>query len=308
MEGTVYKSTGSWYYVKGKEGETWPCKIKGSFRTHGARTTNPVAVGDKVEFRIIPGGNKEGLIYKLHERNNYIIRKATKLSKESHIIASNIDQAIVMASLAYPETYTLFIDRFLVTTEAYSVPAKIIFNKIDLYDEKTHIRLNELMERYTEIGYECLNISATNGDNIEKVKQLLKDKRSVLAGNSGVGKSTLINKLVPELNLKIKDVSSYHKTGKHATTFAEMIELPFGGEIIDTPGIRGFGLVDFYKEEIYHYFPEIFEAAGECKFHNCLHKQEPGCNVIKQVEEGKISEDRYHNYLRILLDNDEKYR
>ncbi|MFO8234505.1 MAG: ribosome small subunit-dependent GTPase A [Bacteroidales bacterium] len=308
MEGTVYKSTGSWYYVKDKDGESWACKIKGSFRIQGVRTTNPVAVGDEVEFKTVQEGNKEGLIFKLHERENYIIRKATKLSKESHIIASNIDQAILMASLSYPKTYTLFIDRFLVTAEAYRIPAKIIFNKIDLYDEKTKERMEELINRYNDIGYECFKISASKGTNLEQMENLLKNKRSVIAGNSGVGKSTMINTLVPGLKLKIKDVSTYHKTGKHATTFAEMIDLPFGGEIIDTPGIRGFGLVDFYKEEIYHFFPEIFAASQECKFHNCLHKSEPGCYVRKEVEEGKISRERYNNYLRVLLDNEEKYR
>lgn len=308
MTGTVYKSTGSWYYVRDEKNQAWACKIKGTFRIKGIRTTNPVAVGDKVEFRIVSEGQKEGLINRLYERTNYIIRKATKLSRESHILATNIDQAIVMASLAYPETFTLFIDRFLVTAEAYSIDAKIIFNKTDLYNEATKERLKKLVTRYQNIGYECLDISVKEEVNLGKVKDALKEKRTLIAGNSGVGKSTLINYLVPGANLQTEDISGHHKTGKHTTTFAEMIDLPFGGEIIDTPGIKGFGLVDFYKEEIYHFFPEIFNASRDCKFHNCLHKNEPGCNVKKQVEEGFISQERYHNYLRILQDNEEKYR
>jgi ribosome biogenesis GTPase len=213
-----------------------------------------------------------------------------------------------MASLVNPKTFTLFIDRFLVTAEAYSVEAKIIFNKTDLYDDATNQQLEELIKRYENIGYGCLKISAQTGQNLDKTKEMLSQKRSLIAGNSGVGKSTLINQLVPDINLKTKDISQYHKTGKHTTTFAEMIELPFGGQIIDTPGIKGFGLVDFYKEEIYHFFPEIFDASLDCKFHNCLHQSEPGCNVKEQVEEGIISEERYNNYLRILQDNEEKYR
>ena len=308
MEGTVYKSTGSWYYVRDHEKNSWACKIKGTFRIKGIRTTNPVAVGDKVEFKTISESDNEGLITKLHPRENYIIRKATNLSKESHILAANIDQAVVMASLAYPETFTLFIDRFLVTAEAYEIPAKIIFNKTDLLDDSLRNRLKELISRYEHIGYGCLEISAKNNVNLDKTEDLLKNKRSLMAGNSGVGKSTLINKLVPEVNLKTTDISVYHKTGKHTTTFAEMIDLPFGGEIIDTPGIKGFGLVDFYKEEIYHFFPEIFNASLECKFHNCLHQSEPGCRVKELVKEGVINQERYNNYLRILQDNEEKYR
>ena len=308
MEGIVYKSTGSWYYVRDINGKTWACKVKGKFRIKGIRTTNPVAVGDKVEFKSIPEGEREGLITELFDRENYIIRKATNLSRESHILAANIDQAIVMATLAYPVTYTLFIDRFLVTAEAYRIPPKIIFNKVDLYEEETLKKLDNLIKCYQDIGYECFKISASNETNIGQVKEALTGKRSLIAGNSGVGKSTLINKLVPGLNLKTEDISDYHKTGKHTTTFAEMLELPSGGEIIDTPGIKGFGLVGFYKEEIYHFFPEIFQASLDCKFHNCLHSTEPGCNVKKQVEEGNISEARYKNYLRILEDNEEKYR
>jgi len=308
LEGIVKKSTGSWYYVEDINGEEWACKIKGKFRIKGIRTTNPVAVGDNVVFSVVQQNSKEGLITDLKERKNYIIRKATKLSKESHIIAANVDQAIVMASLIYPETFTLFIDRFLVTAEAYRIPGVVLFNKIDLYDESLMEKLERLTNIYTNIGYKFCNISTKTGENLDQLKSLLKNKQSVIAGNSGVGKSSLINEIIPESNIKIKPVSGAHKTGKHTTTFAERHNLPFGGSIIDTPGIKGFGLVDMHKEEIYHYFPEIFEASQDCKFHNCLHNDEPGCNVKQQVEEGYIDPVRYHNYLRILQDNEEKYR
>lgn len=308
MEGTVIKSTGSWYYVEDLNGERWACKIKGKFRIKGIRTTNPVAVGDQVVFRIVQESPNEGLITELRERKNYIIRKATKLSKESHIIAANIDQAIVMGTLAYPETFTLFIDRFLVTAEAYSIPAIILFNKTDLYDEAQMQKLEHLREIYTSIGYGFYTMSIETGENLEQIKSVLQDKQSVISGNSGVGKSTLINKIIPDCNIKTKEVSNSHKTGKHTTTFAERYTLPFGGHIIDTPGIKGFGLVDMDKEEIYHFFPEIFDASLDCKFHNCLHKEEPGCNVKQKVEEGSIDAGRYDNYLRILEDNEDKYR
>jgi len=308
LEGTVIKSTGSWYYVRDEQRSTWACKIKGTFRIKGIRTTNPVAVGDVVDFNKVPEGEREGLITRLHPRRNYIIRRATNLSRESHIIASNIDQAVIMATLAYPQTYTLFIDRFLVTAEAYRIPAKILFNKIDLYDEKLNQQLEHLTDLYEHAGYTCLKLSLTPGKNLEAVKDLLKDQTSVIAGNSGVGKSTLINRLNPEAELRTAEISDYHKAGKHCTTFAEMVDLPFGGHIIDTPGIKGFGLIDFYKEEIYHYFPEIFKASQECKFHNCTHTHEPGCNVKESVKNGTISETRYNNYIRILEDNEEKFR
>ncbi len=308
LKGLVVKSTGSWYYVRDNNSGIWSCKIKGKFRIKGIKTTNPVAVGDRVEFNPIEQGEREGLITQLHDRKNYIIRKATKLSRESHIIASNIDQAIVMATLAYPETYTLFIDRFLVTAEAYRIPAKIVFNKTDLYDEELTEKLNNLIEIYEDAGYECLKTSAIREEDLSAVQNLLKGKFSVISGNSGVGKSTLINKLKPGANLKTARISNYHKAGKHCTTFAEMIDLPFGGAIIDTPGIKGFGLVDMYKEEIYHYFPEIFNASFGCKFHNCTHTHEPGCNVKEMVEKEEINKTRYDNYLRIMEDNEEKYR
>jgi ribosome biogenesis GTPase len=308
LEGTVIKSTGSWYYVEDSSGETWACKIKGKFRIKGIRTTNPVAVGDHVIFRVVQENPKEGLITELKDRKNYIIRKATKLSKESHIIAANIDQAIVMATLAYPETFTLFIDRFLVTAEAYSIPAIILFNKTDLYNEAQMQKLEQLRNIYTSIGYGFYTTSIETGENLEQIKSIFKDKQTVISGNSGVGKSTLINTFIPGCNIKTKEVSNSHKTGKHTTTFAERYTLPFGGHIIDTPGIKGFGLVDMDKEEIYHYFPEIFNASLDCKFHNCLHKEEPGCNVKQKVEDGIIDKNRYNNYLKILQDNEDKYR
>jgi ribosome biogenesis GTPase len=308
LEGIVIKSTGSWYYVRDPEGTSWSCNIKGKFRMEGIRTTNPLAVGDRVDFDPVRDEAKEGLVTKLHERKNYIIRKATNLSKESHIIASNIDQAIVMATLAFPVTYPLFIDRFLVTAEAYRIPAMIIFNKIDLYDKRLTDHLNTLVDVYKKAGYECYKVSVKKEINLKAVIRLLKDKNSVLSGNSGVGKSSLINKLHPEAGLKTSHISSYHKAGKHCTTFAEMIDLPFGGHIIDTPGIKGFGLIDLGREEIYHFFPEIFKASAGCKYHNCIHSHEPGCHVVNLVEKGEISITRYKNYLRIVEDQESKYR
>lgn len=308
MEGTVIKSTGSWYYVTGPEDQLWPCKIKGKFRIQGIRTTNPVAVGDHVVFSPADRNNREGLITELKPRRNYIIRRATKLSKESHIIAANIDQAVIMVTIAHPKTYSLFIDRFLVTAEAYEIPAKIIINKTDLYNDKQQDELKELKNIYESIGYECLEISVKKKMNLDKVNNLFKDKISVITGNSGVGKTTLINYLCPEANLKVRNISDYHKSGQHTTTFAEMVKLPFGGAIVDTPGIKGFGLIDIDKEEIYHFFPEIFEASQYCKFHNCTHVHEPGCAVKKAVANEKISNQRYQNYLKIFHDNQEKYR
>lgn len=308
MEGTVFKSTGSWYYVKDSMGGIWSCSIKGKFRLKGMRSTNPVAVGDRVTFDPVQEGKQEGLITHLHERKNYIIRRATNLSREHHIIASNMDQAIVMATIAYPVTYSLFIDRFLVTAEAYGIPARIIFNKMDLYDSMQLDHLNDLTRIYEKAGYPCYKISVKQRKNLDSIQDLLKNRCSVISGNSGVGKSSLINLLNPQANLKTSHISNYHKAGKHCTTFAEMIELPFGGQIIDTPGIKGFGLLDMYKEEIYHFFPEIFNASFGCKFHNCLHTREPGCNVKEKTEQGEISKMRYNNYLKILQDNTEKYR
>jgi len=306
-KGLVIKSTGSWFTVKAEDSQVFSCKIKGNFRMKGIRATNPVAVGDKVIFKLNDDG-REGLITEIEERKNYIIRRSSKLSKEYQLIAANVDQALLMISLVSPKTYTEFIDRFLVSSEAYSISTVLLFNKTDLYTQKEQEELAELTDIYSEAGYQCLTISALEKKNIDSVKALMKNKISVISGNSGVGKTTLINCLDPNLELKTANVSKAHQSGKHTTTFAEMFPLSFGGYIIDTPGIKGFGLIDFEKEELFHFFPEIFEAAKGCKFHNCTHIHEPGCNVIKSVMEGRISESRYLSYLNILEDNNERYR
>jgi len=307
-KGLVIKSTGSWYTVINTETkEATQCNIRGKLRIEGIKSTNPVAVGDVVEY-FIPDNSKTGIIKNVLDRKNYIIRRSTNLSKQTHILAANIDQAILMVTIAYPETYPIFIDRFLVSAEAYRIPAKIIFNKIDLYNENQSLMLDYLFLVYQNAGYECFKISVKDQINMESVKDLLKDKISVIAGNSGVGKSSLINTIDPSLDLKTTKISDYHKSGKHTTTFAEMFELSLGGYIIDTPGIRGFGLHDIQKEELFHYFPEIFKVSDQCKYYNCTHLHEPGCAVKEAVEQGKISEIRYNNYLSILSGDDSKHR
>ena len=273
----------------------------------GIKTTNPVAVGDHVSFES-SADDKEGIITSIKERKNYIIRKSSNLSKESQILAANIDQALLIATVAYPKTHTEFIDRFLITAEAYNIPALLVFNKLDLYDEEQRDILAEWMDIYENIGYRCLVTSVTKKIHKEELKKNLKDKISLIAGNSGVGKSSLVNMLDPALQLKTNEISDYHQAGKHTTTFAEMHPLSFGGYIIDTPGIKGFGLIDMDKEELYHFFPEIFKISGNCQFYNCSHVHEPKCAVKKAVEEGTISYSRYQNYLNILHDNEEKYR
>jgi len=290
-----------------KTKEVYSCNVRGKLRIQGIKSTNPVAVGDFVEYEISDNA-KTGVIKDVLERKNYIIRKSTNLSKQTHILAANIDQAIIMATIAYPETYTVFIDRFLVTAEAYRIPAKLIFNKVDLYNEKQLDYLNELIKIYTHAGYECISTSVKNKTNTDKIKNLLQDKTTLIAGNSGVGKSSLINLIDTGLALKISEISKYHKSGKHTTTFAEMFELSIGGFIIDTPGIRGFGLHDIPDEELFHFFPEIFTAAENCKYHNCKHVHEPGCAVKEAVEQGKVSQLRYENYLNILFNADTKHR
>jgi len=307
-KGLVTKSTGSWYSVKDTEsGEIVSCNIRGKLRIKGIKSTNPVAVGDFVEYNI-PENSETGVIKNILDRRNYIIRKSTNLSKQTHILAANIDQAILLVTLAYPETYTIFIDRFLITAEAYRIPAKLIFNKIDLYNEKQINYLNKLMAIYSDVGYECISTSVVKQTNIDKVKTLLKNKTSLIAGNSGVGKSSLINLIDPKMNLKTSEISEYHKSGKHTTTFAEMFDLSIGGHIIDSPGIRGFGLHDIQNEELFHFFPEIFKISENCKYHNCTHVHEPGCAVKKATEEGTISQLRYENYLSILFDDETKHR
>jgi len=306
-QGVVIKSTGSWYTIKTDQGEVLECGIKGKFRQKGIRSTNPVVVGDRVSFELHTD-QKTGNITAISERKNYIVRKASKLSKYSQIIAANIDQALLITSMVSPETHTEFIDRFLVAAEAYRIPVTIVFNKIDLYSESNMQRMNELKSIYLNAGYSSIDVSATENTNMEVIQESVKDKINLFSGNSGVGKSTLINKLDPLLNITTAEISEYHKTGKHTTTFAEMHELHFGGYIIDTPGIKGFGMVHMEKDEIYHFFPEIFKIAKNCKYYNCKHINEPDCAVINAVEQGDISISRYQSYRNLYLDEDSKYR
>ena len=307
MNGLVIKNTGSWYLVKTEEGKSIECKIKGNFRLKGIRSTNPVAVGDRVKIET----NKEGsaFIYEIEERKNYIIRRSSNLSKESHIIAANIDQAFLVITANYPKTHTTFIDRFLATAEAYRIPVQLIINKTDLYDKDDWELTEGIRYLYTTIGYNCYLVSTKTGEGLEQIKELLKGKITLFSGNSGVGKSTLINTILPELNLKTGSISaSYHKV-MHTTTFSEMFSLPDGGYIIDTPGIKGFGTIDFLPEEVAHFFPEIFQISHNCRFNNCTHRHEPGCAVLAALEEHLISESRYNSYLSIIDDNtDGKYR
>lgn len=307
MHGVVIKSTGSWYIVRTDEGDHIECRIRGKFRISGIKSTNPVTVGDIVDFEL-EENSKNGIITNIHDRKNYIIRKSVKLSKQTHIIAANIDQVFLLVTLENPPTFTSFIDRFLATAEAYSIPAILVFNKIDLYTKELLDKKKRLEKVYRDIGYECIDISATKNINIDKLKIMMKDRVSMFSGHSGVGKSTLINTIHPELNLKIAEISMQHKQGQHTTTFAEMFSLPFGGYIIDTPGIKGFGVVDFSKEEIGDFFPEIFALKQDCKFNNCLHINEPDCAVKIAVENGEIAESRYISYLQLLEDEQENYR
>jgi ribosome biogenesis GTPase len=306
-QGIVIKSTGSHYRVLHGDGKITDCVIRGKFRKKNLRTTNPIAVGDNVKFDYEPDSNT-GIITELLDRRNYILRKATNLSKEFQIIAANVDHLFLMITIILPETLVEFIDRFLMTAEAYRVPATIIINKTDLYGEAETKRMEYLESLYTRIGYECLRLSIIKNQGLEILKTRMKGKINLLAGNSGVGKTTLINALNPALNLKTEAISDYHKQGKHVTTFPEMHPMPFGGFVIDSPGIRGFGVIDMEKNEIYHFFPEIFRTSKECRFYNCLHFDEPGCAVRDAVETGAIDPLRYRSYLNILNDNNRKYR
>ncbi|MGJ8591992.1 MAG: ribosome small subunit-dependent GTPase A [Aquaticitalea sp.] len=309
MTGIVYKSTGSWYTVKTELGATYECRIKGKFRLKGIKSTNPIAVGDVVDFEIEMNNDQEtGVIHKIHDRKNYIIRKSVNLSKQTHIIASNIDQVFLLITINNPPTLTSFIDRFLVTTEAYSIKTVLLFNKADTYDDDTLLEVKLLAHLYRKIGYECIGISAETGKNVDKVKNIMKDKVSMFAGHSGVGKSTLVNAIEPELDLKTKSISLQHSQGQHTTTFAEMFDLSFGAKIIDTPGIKGFGIVDMDKEEIGDYFPEFFALKQECKFNNCLHVEEPKCAVKVALENDEVAYSRYRSYLQMLDGDDEHYR
>lgn len=307
MRGLVIKNTGSWYTVRTDDGRDVESKIKGSFRLKEIRTTNPIAVGDRVNIDI----NQEGtaFICEIEERRNYIIRRASNLSKQSHIIAANVDQAMLIVTVNYPITTTVFIDRFLATAEAYRVPVKLVFNKIDRYQSPDIELMEALIGLYTSIGYPCSRISTRQEIGLDELKADLKDKITLLSGHSGVGKSTLINKLIPGVNLRTGDISEYHNKGMHTTTFSEMISLPEGGYLIDTPGIKGFGTIEMEGAEIAHYFPEIFRYTADCKFNNCSHRHEPGCAVLCAVAEQSISESRYKSYLNILEDKQEsKYR
>ena len=309
MRGTVYKSTGSWYLVKTQEGELYNCRIKGKFRIRGIKSTNPVAVGDRVEFHVEEIGDETvGIISEIEDRKNYIVRKSVKLSKQIHIIAANIDQVFLLITIREPKTYTIFIDRFLATAEAYDIPAVLLFNKIDLYDAEELGELRYLMAIYSEIGYTCLDISAKTGKNLDRVADLMKGKTSVFAGYSGVGKSTLINYVAPELNLRTSEISEQHMQGQHTTTFAQMYDLEIGGRIIDTPGIRGFGMVDMDKDEIGDYFPELLALKADCKFNNCLHLDEPKCAVKAALERDEISWSRYRSYVQMVTGEEDTYR
>jgi ribosome biogenesis GTPase len=306
MKGLVIKNTGSWYQVKTEDGQLIDCKIKGNFRLKGIKSTNPVAVGDRVQITL----NQEGtaFINEIEERKNYIVRRSSNLSKQSHILAANLDQCLLVVTVNYPETSTIFIDRFLATAEAYRVPVKLVFNKVDAYNEDDSSYLEALINLYTTIGYPCFKISALDGNGIDTIREELRGKITLFSGHSGVGKSTLINALLPEIEVKTGEISAYHNKGMHTTTFSEMF--PFeDGYIIDTPGIKGFGTFDMEVEEIGHYFPEIFREAANCKYGNCTHRHEPGCAVREAVEKHLISESRYTSYLNMLEDKEEgKYR
>lgn len=307
MHGLVIKNTGSWYTVRTDEGLDVDCKIKGNFRLKGIRSTNPVAVGDIVD--IVRNQEGTAFITAIHDRRNYIIRKSQNLSKQSHIIAANVDQAFLIVTVNYPQTSTIFIDRFLATAEAYSVPMVLVFNKTDiLSDEERHYQ-EMMMKLYETVGYKCVAVSATTGMGMDTIQPLLKDKITLLSGNSGVGKSTFINHILPGANLRTSEISDAHNTGMHTTTFSEMLQLPEGGWIIDTPGIKGFGTFDIEPEELTSYFKDIFHFSKECRFSNCTHTHEPGCAVLKAVEEHYIAASRYQSYLSMLEDKDEnKYR
>jgi len=307
MRGLVIKNTGSWYSVRTDDDRIIESKIKGNFRLKSIRSTSPVVIGDRVRLEI----NKEGtaFITEIEDRKNYMIRRASNLSKQSHILAANIDQAFLIVTVNYPVTTTTFIDRFLATAEAYEVPVRIIFNKIDRYDDADLEYLEGLSLLYTTIGYECYSVCALSGEGMDVFKELAKDRISLLAGHSGVGKSTIINQLLPDVNLKTGEISEYHKMGMHTTTFSEMLPLPEGGYLIDTPGIKGFGTLEMESAEVSHYFPEIFKFSSNCRFHNCTHRHEPGCAVLEALENHYISESRYKSYLSIIGDKEEgKYR
>jgi ribosome biogenesis GTPase len=328
VKGLVIKNTGSWYVVRTDDGQLFDCKVKGNFRLRGIRSTNPVAVGDRVSIVQQPTANSQqpmAFITDIEDRRNYIIRKASNLSKQSHIIAANVDQAALIVTVSHPETSTTFIDRFLASAEAYRVPVVLIFNKTDIYSEDDTRYLTALVTLYESLGYPCLCCSATTGEGIAEIYQTFVGKTTLLSGNSGVGKSTLLNRLIPDANVKTAEISAAHDTGMHTTTFSEMYTLPpipdsqlstfnsqlstFNSYIIDTPGIKGFGTFDMERTEVAHYFREIFQTGQECRFGNCTHTTEPGCAVLLAVEEHRIAQSRYTSYLSMLEDKDaDRYR
>ena len=309
MIGTVYKSTGSWYSVKTDEGKFYQCKIKGKLRLENFRSTNPVAVGDRVNFSLEYNDEENlGIIHNILERKNYIVRKSVKLSKQSHILASNIDLLVMVITIKDPITTTSFIDRFLVNAEAYSIETLLVFNKYDLYNKEDQNKIDTLVEIYSNIGYKCLLTSTINNFNISKLKEEVTKKTIMFGGHSGVGKTSLINAIDASLELKVGDISSQHLQGKHTTTYAELFDLDSNTKLIDTPGIKGFGLVNFKKEEISDFFPEFFREKNKCKFSNCLHLNEPNCQIKEMVKKNIISDSRYENYIQILNDENLKHR
>ncbi len=307
MTGTVIRNTGSWYVVRADDGQLFSCKVKGNFRLRGIRSTNPIAVGDRVEFIAVE--DETGFISEVMERRNYIIRRASNLSKQSHILAANIDQVLLIVTIAHPETSPTFIDRFLASAEAYRIPVILLFNKIDLYNDRERQQMEQWMALYDSLSYSCLACSVLQSEGIAPLHDMLRGRTTLLSGNSGVGKSTLLNVLLPGLDLRTEAISRAHDTGQHTTTFSEMYDLPEGGSIIDTPGIKGFGTFDIERTEVSHYFREIFRTAQECRFQDCTHTHEPHCAVQEAVQEGRIALTRYASYLSMLDDKDEqKYR
>jgi ribosome biogenesis GTPase len=308
MLGLVIKSTGKWYQVKDEHGEMWQCRVRGKLRIKGIKSTNPIAVGDTVLFESEGETEFQGVIMDIEPRRNYIIRRSVNLSKESQIVASNVDQAFLVVTLVQPKTTTGFMDRFLVTAEAYSIPVVIVFNKTDLYNQEQFDEMERLEKSYLNAGYTSERCSAVNGENVDKIYSRMAGKINIVSGHSGVGKSTLINVMQPGLNIKTSELSEYHDMGVHTTTFAEMHELSNGGYIIDTPGIKGFGIIDIPKEELHHHFPDFFELLPQCKFHNCLHVSEPGCAVIAAIKAGDLPESRYRSYMSMYSDEETPYR
>ena len=309
MRGTVYKSTGSWHSVKNNEGVEFECRIKGRFRLDDLGSTNPIAVGDVVEFDIENNtDSRNGIIIKVHDRKNYILRKSVNLSKQTQILAANIDILFLVITINNPVTTTNFIDRFLITSNAYSIDTVLLFNKMDIYNKDETIQLDKWVNLYENIGYKCVKVSATKDLNIKEIISLIKGKTIMFGGHSGSGKSSIINCINPELNLKIGNISSQHLQGKHTTTYAELFDIDFGARVIDTPGIKGFGIVNFEKNEIGDFFPEFFQNKNKCKFNNCLHIDEPDCFIKELVSSNKINISRYENYKQIIMQDDLKYR